>query len=513
MIHMKKTGLAVLISTLIGVQGCSTISNEQTQQLADRELALKDREAQLIKREQLIAQKNRNAQTLAHAPVQSDSSLLLPPNANLGECYARLWVEPTYETISTTKLVKEASSSVEIIPASYEWIEEEVLVSEKSSRIESIAPVYGEESFKIKVAEERREWRVDTGHHAAPASSSLLATAEKYGIDLSEAEPNMCYHEHYIPATYETVTEDVLISEASTRIETIAATYEMIEESVLVKDAYTILETVPAVFETQYEQIIDKPAHQVWKKGSGPIQKLDESTGEIMCLVEVPATYKRIGKRVLVSAASTNNVEVAAQYKIVKVKKLVSAPSQIVIDIPAKYRSISKKEMTSNTNFTWHEVHNLSMSKATRTGNKICLDVMPERYETITKRVIVTPASSNTIDIPAVYESIKVKKLPSQSRVVNTDIPAVYQDITSQNKVTDGFMEWRSILCETNMTTSRIQAIQVALQEKGFDPGNIDGIIGLDTMNAVNAFQRDSDLPLDKYLNVATIEALGVSPR
>jgi len=494
------------------VQGCSTISDEQTQKFADKEQALKNREAQLNKREQLLAQQKSNAQHVVHAPVQSDSDLL-PPNANLGECYARLWVEPVYETVNTTKLVKEASTNVEVIPASYEWIEEQVLISEASSRIESIAPVYGEESFRIQVASERRQWRVDTGHDAAPASASLLATAEKYGIDLSEAEPNMCYHEHYIPATYESVSEDVLISEASSRIETIPAQYEMVEESVLVKDAYTILETVPAVYETQYEQIIDKPAHQVWKKGSGPIQKLDESTGEIMCLVEVPASYKSISKRVMVSAATTNKVEVPAEYRTLKVKKMVSAPGQRVIDIPAKYRSISKSSMTGDTSFTWHEVHNMTMSKTTRTGNKICLDVTPERFETVKKRIIVTPASTNTIEIPAVYESIKVKKLASQSRVVSTDVAAVYKDVSSQSKVKDGFMEWRSILCETNMTANRIQAIQVALKEKGFDPGNIDGVIGLDTMNAVNAFQRDNDLPVDKYLNIATIEALGVSPR
>ena len=74
-------------------------------------------------------------------------------------------------------------------------------------------------------------------------------------------------------------------------------------------------------------------------------------------------------------------------------------------------------------------------------------------------------------------------------------------------------MEWRSILCETNMTASRIEDIQTALKDKGFDPGNIDGVIGYDTMTAVNAFQRNNELPIDKYLNIQTIEALGVSPR
>jgi len=74
-------------------------------------------------------------------------------------------------------------------------------------------------------------------------------------------------------------------------------------------------------------------------------------------------------------------------------------------------------------------------------------------------------------------------------------------------------MSWRSILCDTNMTTSRIADIQRALISAGYDIGStkVDGVIGSDTIRAVNAFQRDNNLPVDKYLNIETVEALGVS--
>jgi len=63
------------------------------------------------------------------------------------------------------------------------------------------------------------------------------------------------------------------------------------------------------------------------------------------------------------------------------------------------------------------------------------------------------------------------------------------------------------------MTRDRITAIQSALQKAGHNPGSIDGVIGGDTMRAVNAFQRQKGLPVDKYLNIATVRALGVSPQ
>ena len=74
-------------------------------------------------------------------------------------------------------------------------------------------------------------------------------------------------------------------------------------------------------------------------------------------------------------------------------------------------------------------------------------------------------------------------------------------------------MEWREILCQTNMTQDRISDIQASLAKKGFDPGPIDGVVGYRTMEAVNNFQAKNKLPVDKYLNVATIKALGVTPR
>jgi len=75
----------------------------------------------------------------------------------------------------------------------------------------------------------------------------------------------------------------------------------------------------------------------------------------------------------------------------------------------------------------------------------------------------------------------------------------------------EGYMEWRSILCDTNMTTTNIAHIQKALLAGGFDPGRIDGVIGRETMSAVNDFQRANDLPVDEYINMATVKALGVS--
>lgn len=160
--------------------------------------------------------------------------------------------------------------------------------------------------------------------------------------------PGHCYARVLLPATYDVSEEQVLVKAAEQKFEIDEARYEWVEEAVLVKEASTRLETVPAVYETvtaqvlvkpegkklitvpaKYEtstqRILDKPAHTVWKRGKGPIDNAlktayDESTGEVMCLVEIPATYRTIEKRTLVTPESVQEVLTPAEYKMVSKK-------------------------------------------------------------------------------------------------------------------------------------------------------------------------------------------------
>lgn len=445
-------------------------------------------------------------------PAAADGELL-PPGAKSGECYARVWVDAEYRTIDKQVLVSEASERVEVIPAKYEWGTEEVLVAEASSRIETVPAVYTTETQTIMIRDAQRTWKTGLGKGAAPASDELLATAKKHGIDLDAAQPGMCYHEHYRPAQFETVDQEVLVSEADAKLAVNAAKYRWVEKRVMVKEPSYRMEEVPAVYAFEEVRVLDKPAHTVWKKGEGPIQKIDQATGEIMCLVEVPATYKTIRKRVLKSAATTRKIEIPAEYKTVKVRELAEEATAIKQEIPARYKTVSVSRQVSGPQFLWHEIHNTEEPANTRTGNMICLTETPAQYKTVTRKVVKTAASTRSVEIPAQTKTLKVRKMVSEPQEQRIKIPAVYKTVTERQLEKEGFMEWRSILCETNMTGARITQIQRALKTEGYEPGPIDGVIGEETMTAVNAFQKAKGLPVDKYINIQTLKALGVSAK
>lgn len=130
----------------------------------------------------------------------------------------------------------------------------------------------------------------------------------------------------------------------------------------------------------------------------------------------------------------------------------------------------------------------------------------------MTRQVVDTPASTREINVPAEYRTVKVAKVIEDAKEMTSDVPAQYTTLNKTVKVSEARVEWRSILCETNATPDRIKSIQVAPKEGGFDPGPVDGRIKAKTMNAVNAFQRSKNLPIDQYLNIETVKALGVKP-
>ncbi len=148
------------------------------------------------------------------------------------------------------------------------------------------------------------------------------------------------------PAVYRSEAKTVLVNEATEVLEIIPAVYGWKEEKVLVSPEITELKIVPAVYETVQEKVLVKPAHSVWKKGTGPITKIDETTGEIMCLVDIPAEYKTVQKRVLKTPETTVPVVVKkAVYKTVKTRVVKEPARTVTRQVPAVYDSVAVQKL------------------------------------------------------------------------------------------------------------------------------------------------------------------------
>lgn len=146
-------------------------------------------------------------------------------------------------------------------------------------------------------------------------------------------------------AEYRWVTRDVEIESAAERVEIVPAIYETRAVTVEIEPEREVVEALPPVYETITEQVLVRPAYTMWKKGEGPIQKIDLATGEIMCLVEVPAEYETVERQVVRIPARTVVKTVPAVTETVEVKVMTRRPRVRRIPIAAVTKPMRVMEM------------------------------------------------------------------------------------------------------------------------------------------------------------------------
>ena len=132
----------------------------------------------------------------------------------------------------------------------------------------------------------------------------------------------------YSEPVYQDAEERVLVKPASKRVTVVPAEYGQVEEKVLVREAYRREIEIPALYNTYFDKVMEKPSRDVWKPGRGTIEKVDPTTGEILCLVHEDATYKTVERKELFRAASKRYEDVPAEYATVK-KTVLKTPESV----------------------------------------------------------------------------------------------------------------------------------------------------------------------------------------
>lgn len=150
-----------------------------------------------------------------------------------------------------------------------------------------------------------------------------------------------------VPATFEWVEESVLVKEAGEKLTVVPETYRWVEEKILVEPAGYRLEPIAPVFETITEQVLDTPEQITWSNECGPLQRAEHMTGDVLCLIAEPATYRTITRHVVSKPAATRRIEVPARYKTIR-KQVLDSPARVVREVePAQYETIRVKKMVS----------------------------------------------------------------------------------------------------------------------------------------------------------------------
>lgn len=424
---------------------------------------------------------------------QIDNTEMLP-DAKPGECYAKVITPAQFSTHSEEVVVQEASERIETIEAQYETIEQRIVTQDASQLITATASAFVKETEKVEVHAAESNWTSRVGNRVIPASPDAVEQIVRSGVDIDSVEPGSCYFEYYNDAQYKVEVQRVMTKEATQTISIAPAEFNTVEEQVIVKEASSEVVDVPAIYRTQTESVLVEPARSVWREDCGVVERVDNATGEVMCLVEVPARYETLTKTVLDTPATTKTISIPAVYETIKVQRLVRPAAEQRVDVAAEYTTVNKQVKVSDPVFFWLAKGEIADAGAVPTGRVICLNARAAEFANVVRDVVSKPAFIETVAVPASYQTFQVEQLVSQASERRVAIPARTKTVTSQVEISSAKVEWRKVLCRSNMTRTVITALQAALKREGFDPGPADGIVGQSTMEAIDRYQADEGI-------------------
>ena len=432
---------------------------------------------------------------------------ILPP-AKSGECYAKVSVPAKYKTEQVDVLLKEPTERFQITPAKFDERTKRVMTREASSTLKAVQPVLEVEKDNFLVAPARTQWVRDSLKGNIPLSDGEKSDLSAAGVKIEDVPVGSCLYEHYTPDSIKQIPNRVLISEATEKLSTTPATYRKGSESVLTKPAFKRLIEVPAVFKKKQERVLIEAAHSVWQVGTGPIQKIDNQTGEIMCRIDVPAQFKPIDVDVIATAPLVTSVSEKPVYKTINIEKLEADAAEKREPVAAQFKSMNKEQIQNDGGFNWLAKRS-SGADGTPTGRVVCHQGIPAKQIAYERTVVKTAGRFERTKVDATYEDVAITELVADARSVKIPVPGVNSKVERRTKIADSRFEWQPVLCETNTNGDIIARIQTALKSEGFAVGAIDGVLGKSTLNALEQYQQKNKLA-EGGVTMESIKALGV---
>ena len=247
---------------------------------------------------------------LALAGTASAQSGDVPPNAEPGECFARVLMPEITETIVETVMEKPESTEIRLIPARFETITERVLVKEETIEFVTIPATYTSVTEQVMIQPEYTETVVVPAEFENYTEDVLVRpayTTWKPGSGLFGRSDTSGNASGLSGATASVATGELLC-----RVE-VPAQFETVTRTRLVRPERTELRTIPAQFQTVTRQVVDMPA--------------------------------RIEERV-----------VPAEFDTVEIRRQVAPAREETVTIPAEFRDVEKKIVVGGGGMQWREV-------------------------------------------------------------------------------------------------------------------------------------------------------------
>lgn len=256
--------------------------------------------------------------------------------AKSGTCYYEFYAAPQFKSTTEKVLASAASSKIIAQPATFKAGSKKILVTPASTKLVMVPATYKTVTQRVETAPAQKVWQETKCTDTDCAVEEMMCLVD-------------------IPAQYNTITKQVLVTPETTKKVTIPAVYKTVPTNELAAAASTKTVAIPATYKTltKTEKVSD--AKYVW---SDSIMEKDglSRTSSVICKVSIPAVTNVVTNQVVATPASTKTVTIPATYKTVDVTKIVTPETTKKTVIPATYKTISKQVKVSDQSVKWMPV-------------------------------------------------------------------------------------------------------------------------------------------------------------
>lgn len=481
----------------------------------------------------------------------------------LAEASRRLeTVQPKLRTVTERVVIKEASKRLVEVPAVFETVMERVKIADATTEWKrgrawigqavNVRPLRG---FVIGSDGRVEGNRVEIDAAAGGRSTGYVDLGSVTGNNTNLDDDVMCLVE--IPEQFRMVPRQVLKSAAGVRAIELAAEYATVTRQVLDTEAQTREIAIPATYQTvtRWEIDIEKLRAAGYKfdangdivampngdrvlraaavmagmgggaggkagmtavAATGADKSAGADSGEEGYVREIrtAAEYQTVSRQVVDRLASVRMVEVPGVSKTVKTRVVVTPARTEEVVIPATYKTVNREVVAiapTTREILVPGVRSAVSRRVVDAPASMRKIPVPAVYATVMRRMVDRPASLREEMTPAVYKTVTRQVIDQPATTREIEVPAQYETLSNRVQVAQGSTERRAVLCETNATPAKIREIQQALKTAGYNPGPVNGVLRAATMSAVNRYQQAKSLPVDGFLNLETVKALGVS--
>ncbi|QHI35917.1 Outer membrane protein P6 [Kordia antarctica] len=354
----------------------------------------------------------------------------LPTNPEPGKCYVRCVTPDVYENQEVQIMISPAYKKLKVVPAKYTSVNETVLSKIAGEELAIVPASYGKESFEI-VTKEASQRLVRVGSQTSRDTETVVVKEASFSLRM-------------VPAVYENRTFDVVTQPAYQKVVIVPAVYETRDVVITVKDASQRLEVVPAVWGTEtitykkreygssirvvpasftsdFESVEVKPAAAEWQMSEIAPADCNSSNPDdcrYWCYKGIPAQNVTVPVTRLASDA-TSNITPDCDPNNNGGKPCGEATfTRTIMVTPASTRVVSIPAITKTVKKTV-----MVTPPTTRV-----VDV-PEVRKTMKRSVMVTPPTTTRVEIPAVTETVKKTIITNETTRVE-DIPSISKTYT-----------------------------------------------------------------------------------